>query len=85
VSSNDQDLTIQSKPLNDHKIYAQKPGDEAKEKEILSSSKAYQSEKESTAKFMNKSMGNRRRTSSDASYNESNDEETKQVRRSTSR
>jgi hypothetical protein len=71
--------------LNDHKIYAQKPGDDAKEKEILYSSKAYQSEKESTAKFMNKSMGNRRRTSSDASYNESNDEETKQVRRSTSR
>lgn len=83
MSSNDQDLTIQSKPLNDHKIYAQKPGDEAKEK--LSSSKAYHSEKESTAKFMNKSMGNKRRTSSDASYNESNDEESKQVRRSTSR
>ena len=83
MSSTDQDVTLLSNPLNDHKIYAQKPGDEAKEK--LSSSKAYHSEKESTAKFMNKSMGNKRRTSSDASYNESNDEESKQVRRSTSR
>ena len=83
MSSTDQDVTLLSNPLNDHKIYAQKPGDEAKEK--LSSSKAYHSEKESTAKFMNKSMGNKRRTSSDASYSESNDEESKQVRRSTSR
>ena len=69
----------------DHKIIAQKPGEEAKDKRMLSSSKAYQSEKESTAKFMNRSMGRKRRSSSDASYNESNDEESKQVKRSTSR
>ena len=79
MSSNDQDLTIQSKPLCDHKIIAQKPGEEANDKEMLTSSKAYQSEKESTAKFMNKSMGKKRRSSSDASYNESNGEESKQV------
>ena len=74
--------SLKAKRKPDHKITA------SKEEDYPPTAKEYDTSKESTAKFLSKRNRNKRGIESDASYNESNDEESKQVkgtRRSTSR
>ena len=74
---------LKAKRKNDHPITA------GQEEEHPPTAKEYDTSKESTAKFLSKGNRNQRAIESDASYKESNDEESKQgkrtARKSTSR